>query len=67
MPPVPDLSLLVEQRVSSVEFLNLPCLASERNSNLTSNDMAGLRCQGISVYDDNGPAPENITDKVPHP
>jgi hypothetical protein len=31
-----------------------------RNSNLTADDMAELRRQGITIDDDNDPAPENI-------
>ena len=58
MLPVSELSLLVEQRVCSVEILGLPCLNSGRNLNLTSDDMAYLHRQGISVDDDNDPPPK---------
>ena len=58
--PVLELPLLVEQRVCAVEILNLPCLASGHNLNLTSEEMADLWRQGIAVDDNNGPAPENI-------
>ena len=29
--------------------------------------MTNIRSQGIAVYDENDPAPENISDEVPHP
>ena len=48
---------MVKQRVGGVEFSYLPCLASGQNSNLTSDDMADLRRQGIAVDDENDPAP----------
>ena len=51
---------MVEQRVDGVEFLGLPCLASGQKSNLTSDDMADLQRQVISVDDNNDPTPENI-------
>ena len=38
-----ELHFLVEQRVSGVEILDLPCLASGHNSNLTSEDIADLQ------------------------
>ena len=66
MIPDSELSLLVEQNISGVEILDLPCLASRNNLNLTSEDMADIRRQGISVYDNKEPAlkkipvPENI-------
>ena len=41
-----------------VEILDLPCLASGHNSNLTYEDMADLRSQGIDVDYDNEPALE---------
>ena len=47
--------LVVEQRIGSVEFSGLPCLALGRNSNLTSNYMADIQRQGISLDDDNEP------------
>ena len=49
--------LVAEQRVGGVEFSYLPCLASGQNLNLTSDDMADLRCQVIAVNDDNDPTP----------
>ena len=58
--PVSDLPLLAEQRVCGVEILYVPCLASGHNPNLTSEDMADLRRQGIDVDGGNGPAPEKI-------
>ena len=60
MLPVSELILLVEQRVCGVEILDLPCLASGHNLNLTSEDMADLRRQGISVNNENDPFPKNI-------
>ena len=50
--------LVVQHRVCGVEFSDLPCLNSGQNSNLTSNDVADLWRQGISVDDDNEPAPD---------
>ena len=43
-----------------VEFLDLPCLASGHDSNLTFEDMAGLQRRGISVDNDNSTSPQNI-------
>ena len=40
-----------------VEISDLSCLASGHNYNLTSEDMADLRCQGISFDDNNYPPP----------
>ena len=60
MLPVSYLPLLVEQRVCGVENLDLPCLDSGYNLNLTLKDRAYLRPQGITVGDVNDPAPENI-------
>ena len=60
MLPVSELPLLVEQRVCGVEISDLPCLASGHNSNLTSEDMADLWRQGISVDDNNDPYPGKI-------
>ena len=51
--------------MGGVEISDLPCLASGENSNLTSGDMDDIRRQGIAVYDNNGPYPENIPDWVP--
>ena len=48
--------LVVEQKVGAVEFSDLPCLASGRNLNLTSDDMAYIRRRSISVDDGNNPA-----------
>ena len=61
--------LVVKQRVGGVEFSYLPCLASGQNSNLTSDDMADLWQQGISVDNNNYPVPENIpvTKNIPLP
>ena len=67
MLPVSELTLLVEKRVGGVEFSDLRCLASGQNSNLTSNDMADLRCQGIAVDGDNNPASKNIPYEAPQP
>ena len=46
--------------VCGVETSDLPCLASGRNSNFTSDDMADLRRQGVAVDDENKPAHQNI-------
>ena len=43
-----------------VEILDLPCLDSGHNSNLTSEEMVDIRNQGISVDDNNYPAPKII-------
>ena len=48
--------LVVEKRFVGVEFSDLPFLALGGNPNLTSNDMANIRHQGISVDDKNNPA-----------
>ena len=58
--------LVTKHKVGGVEFLGLPSLASGQDSKLTSNDMEDLRHQGIIVGDENGPAPDNIIDQVPH-
>ena len=58
--PVSELTLLLEQRVCGVEILDLPCLASGYNSNLTSEDMADIRRQVIAVDNNNDPDPSNI-------
>ena len=57
---ISKLPFLVEQRVCGVEILDLPCLASGKNPNLTSDDMADLRRQGIAVNDNNNPDPKTI-------
>ena len=67
MPSVSPTPLVVEQRVGGAEFLDLPCLDSGINLNLTSDDMACLRRQGIAVDYDSDPYPENIPDEFPHP
>ena len=58
--PVSELPLLVEQRVFSAEISDLPCLTSGNNSNLTYDNMADIKHQGIAVDDDNNLDPENI-------
>ena len=60
MLPVSELPLLVEKRVVCVKISDLLCLASGHNSNLASENMADLQCQGISVDGKNYPVPENI-------
>ena len=60
MLPVSGLPLFVEKRVCGVEILDLPCLASGRNFNLTSDDTADIRCQGIAVDNDNKRSPKTI-------
>ena len=59
MLPVSESPVLAEQRVCGVEISGLPCLDSGNNLNLTSEYMAGLRCQGISVEKDNNTDPQN--------
>ena len=65
--PVPELLLLLEQKVCGVEISGLPCLASGHNSNLASEDMADIRRQGIAVDDDNEPDTKNISVLVKTP
>ena len=43
-----------------VEISDLPCLASRHNLNLTSEDMADIQRQGISVEEYDDPSPKNI-------
>ena len=64
---VPELTLLVERRVGGVEFLDLSCVASGMNLNLTSDDMAGIKRQGISADDKNYYSPENIPYQATQP
>ena len=68
MLPVSELPLLVEQKVCCVEISDLPYLASGHNLNLTFEEMADIWRQGISVDDDNEPAPGkiHIPGKTPH-
>ena len=56
---------MVGHRVGGVDTLDLPSLDSGRYSDLTSDNMADLRYQGITVYEKNNPEPENIPDQVP--
>ena len=60
MLPVSELTLLVEQRVCGVEILDLPCMASGNNSDLTSEDMAYIQRQGIAVNNNNNSSAQNI-------
>ena len=55
MMQVSQLSLVAYHRVSGIDALDLSSLDLVRNSNLTSNNMAYLRHQGITVDDDNSP------------
>ena len=57
---VSELNVLLEQSVCGVEIFNSLCLASGRTSNITSDDMADHRRQGIAVDDDNNTVPQNI-------
>ena len=59
MLPVSELPLLVEQKVCGVEISDLPCLASGRNLNLTSDDMADIQHQGIDFDNDIDPKTKN--------
>ena len=56
---------MVEHGVVSVKFLGLSCLALGLNLNLTLDNVEDLRCQVVSVDDDNGPYPDNIPYQVP--
>ena len=47
-------------RADGSEANDAPILLSGRTSNLRSEDMVELRRQGISIDDDNDPAPENV-------
>ena len=58
---------MVEHRVGGADFLDLSCLVSGINLNLTSNYMVDIRYQGISVDYENDPDPYNITNEVPQP
>ena len=58
MLPVSELPLLEEQRVGGAEISDLPCLASGRNLNLTSDDMADIQHQGIDFDKDIDPKPK---------
>ena len=49
------------------EILYLPCLDSGQNLNLTSDDMADLRFQGIDVDNNYYHVPKNIPYEVPQP
>ena len=53
--PVSELLFFVEQRVSGVEILYLPCLASGHDLNLNYEDMADLQRQFSAVDDNNNP------------
>ena len=58
--PVSELLLLVEQRVCGVEISGLPYLDSGNNFNFTSEYMADIQEQGIAVYNNNDPSPQNF-------
>ena len=47
-------------RADGAEANDAPTILSGRTSNLRSEDMVELRRQGISIDDDNDPAPENV-------
>jgi hypothetical protein len=49
----------VQARVGGVDSVDIP-IPVPRNSNLSADDLADLRRQGIAVDDDNDPAPENV-------
>ena len=59
MLPVSELPLLAEQRVCGVEISGLTCLDSRDNLNLTSENIADLRCQGIAVEKKIDTCPQN--------
>ena len=50
-----------------VQILDLPCLSSGHNLNLTYEDMADLWRQGIAVNDENDPAPKTFPIPVNSP
>ena len=47
-------------RADGAEANDAPILLSGRTSNLRSEDIVELLCQGISIDDDKNPAPENV-------
>ena len=57
---VSELPLLVERRVCGVGILDLPCLDSGHNLNLTSEDMDDLWRQGIAVENGNNLSPGKL-------
>ena len=58
----------IDSRIGGVDATtNLPNLNFGRTSNLTADDMAYLRRQGIATDDNNDPAPENIPGPAPAP
>ena len=67
MLPVSLTPLVVEQKVGSGELLDLSCLTSGQNSDLTFGDIVDLRRQGITVGDDNYPVPWKTQDEMPQP
>ena len=53
--------------MGGVAFLDLPCLASGRNLDLTFNHMADLWRQCISFNDNNYPTHQKTPYEVPQP
>ena len=47
-------------RTNGAESNDAPKLLSHCTSNLRSEDMAELCCQGIAINDDNNPKPDNF-------
>ena len=64
MVPVYQTVLVVDHRVGGSNTSELPGLDSGHNSNLTTNVMADLMNQGITVDDENEIEPENIQDQL---
>ena len=69
MLPASESPLLLEQKVCGVKISYLPYLASGHNLNLSSEDMADLRLQGVAVDNDNNPSPKKspVPGKSPLP
>ena len=55
---VSKIPLLVERQGCGAEISDLSYLNSGNNLNLTSEDMAVIRYQGITVNDDRKPVPD---------
>ena len=61
----PQKALVVDHRNGGVDASDLPSLTLGQNLNLTTNDLAYIRSQGITVDADNNSYPENIPYQVP--
>ena len=65
MVPFYHTTLVIDHRVGGFDDSYSPSLDLGLNSNLTVDDIENLRCFGVSVNDENYPAPDNIPDQVP--